>query len=236
MSFGTKTANFFAKYSTVRWNRIRVLRTLSRQAYLAIANHQMHSFEQYELSRRYAKWTCGHMINTYPGPYCDLSFAPWLEDDQLAADPARRERDDALVVDRLGFVVRHSPSYCAWKIYEQTGRWLKCPAGFYWHARYWQELLTVANGFTAVPPDSSLENGHHYVGILPEAGEHGLVVWFEHRTVLTRQGTLGPRTDNVILVSTYLPIEHAYKWLEGEYGFRFFQIVPDDKVVWVEID
>ena len=100
-----------------------------------------------------------------------------------------------MVPDPSGFVIRHSTSYCAWKIREFTGFWPKRfePRKQY-PAKDWEEFL-AENGYTKKverPVD-----GHYYIGINPDGyKEWGKVVWFHMN--------FGAFT----IVSTYL--DHRY--------------------------
>lgn len=232
MKLRIKVANFFAKYSTVRWNRVRALRVLCQKAYQRMAMRYIKSSAQHEVSQSYLLG--GDCVNTYPWPYRDSNFAAWMEADRTSRELSRRKREDALVVDHLQFVVRHPTSYCAWKIYEQTGRWLRRPAGFQWHARYWQELLAT-NGFKETVAGEGIKPEHHYVGILPDVGEDGLVVWFERPTMTCSKDGLTLRFDGMLMVSTYLPPNHRYARLRKESGFVQFPVSFFENVVWVKI-
>lgn len=178
-----KIANFLAKYSCSKWNKCRPLRVICRHGYRAIAKH-------------YAKLSV--KATDYPWPYCDPQFANWEED------------DGALVTDPANFVIRHSTSYCAWRIRELTGKWpaQKVVARDETHAqeirsrerphdaKYWVEFLQAQDCYIAVA--ETVHPMHHYIGIDPDYGEYGLVVWFES----TRYNAKHDCVDRA-LVSTY---------------------------------
>lgn len=229
-----KIANVLAKYSCPRWNRRRILRRLCRMGYRGMAGItawlQRNGLIQPAIyfERAGVASVPQQRTNTYPALYRNPKFAPWEEDDS--------PEGYNLISDPAGFVIRRSTSYCAWKIYELTGRWPKVhsveqidrrkyleislaiddipaeeqrPAGVRFDARYWREFLAL-NGYTKVV-DAPVP-GHHYIGIQPKEGEFGQVVW----------------TDSVqpgcIIVSTYRDFEYQACHYTGE-----------EKTTWVEI-
>lgn len=149
-------------------------------------------------------WTC----NTYPWPYSDPKFAPWEEDD--------RPETYTLVSDPAGFVIRRSTSYVAWKIFELTGRWPleRGDEGKIFHAKYWQEFLRL-NGYDQIV-ERPLRRRRRYVGIIPDEGEFGQVVWFED--ILDCRGT------PVYMASTY-----------ENFRYKFYHNYDVTKAIWVEI-
>lgn len=155
--------------------------------------------------------SCGWLTNTYPWPYSDPRFADWEEDD--------RGKTYTLISDQAGFVIRRSTSYVAWKIYELTGRWPteRGSDGEIFHAKYWQKFLGL-NGFTKFV--ARPEPGKHYVGIIPDEGEFGQVVWFEGMTDATKPG-MGPG----YAISTYWNFEYV---TDTRYDVT--------KAIWVEIE
>ena len=109
------------------------------------------------------------MVNTYPWPYCEPWFADWEEVD--------KKECYSLVSDRAGFIVRHSTSYCAWKINETTGSWPVRPRCMSCcDAAHWHRLLFHNNYRNTVKRP---EAGKNYVGIAPSHSKYGEVVWFE---------------------------------------------------------
>ena len=148
-------ANFFAKYSCTKWNKIRVIRVTFRITYHAIME-----------------------IGAVDYPYANREFAKWPESGTTA------------IVDAWGFVIRHCTSYCAWMVWRCTGKGLKKPKpGFRkpgenaWDAKHWDELL-LYNGWQPVNDLSSLVAKRNIpgcccIGLIPDEGRYGLVVWLE---------------------------------------------------------
>ena len=189
--------NNWAKNSCTKWNKSRILRKINREKYRRAA-------EQYwegpgrELSEAYAS---GEIIDTYPWPYSDPDFANWEEDDSL--------ENYNLISDQSLCVVKYATSYCAWKIFEETGVWPQKKSKERLDACRWLQFLNEAGYHSTV---SVPTNGHRYVGINPNDGEWGVVVWFEKE--------LG---DGDILVSSY--IDKSYK---------IYPVKPDE-YIWVFI-
>lgn len=169
-----KIANFLAKYSCSKWNSSRIMRLVCRRLYHGLASTSLFDKDAYV--------SCSDIRairNTYPWPYRDERFAGWPEE------------KGALVSDQARMVVKHATSYCAWKIKETTGFWPNKPiipknpehaaeiAGRPrpHDAKYWGELLE-AQGYRQTSPRP--DDHRHYVGIDPDFGEYGVVVWFEH--------------------------------------------------------
>ena len=173
-------ANFFAKYSCPKWNHAdstnkaselmhKILRRLCRYTFWGIASLDTHLHPRHE--------SLGFLIDTYPRVY--LSVGQW------------RETNDALVVDPANFVLGYATSYCAWKIRELTGHWPTNPVNIVdteeyaererkHDAKYWLEFLGAQDCCCGIVPSTyGLHNGHHYIGVQPDYGEYGLVVWFE---------------------------------------------------------
>ena len=143
-----------------------------------------------------------HHSDTYPWPYAHPRFADW------------KEEKGALVYDPSGSVVKHSTSYCAWKIFELTGKWPNANKEFHLEAKNWQYFLEQAGytGLTVGP-----EPGHHYVVINPHDGEEGMVFWLEGQ----RAGCMD------LIVSTYRDKHYSV------------EAIKPDKIgyyIWVRID
>ena len=180
-----KIANFLAKHSCSKWNSFRPTRIVCRKLYRALADIPFIDCGPYE--------SCGNISNTYPWPYRDKRFAAWPEE------------KDALVSDSSNMVVRHATSYCAWKIRETIKWWPNIPIipKSQEHAaeiakrerphdaKYWCEFLESQGAWRA----ATLCDGQRYVGVNPNYGEYGLVVWFER---------LVDNDSTRALVSTYL--------------------------------
>lgn len=161
-------ANKHAKLSCSKWNKCRFTRRIHRAAYRKMAEKYWHSADHQIKMELYLSGR--HEINTYPWPYSDKGFANWPESDQ--------SDDYTLISDQSGCVVKYATSYCAWKIYEATGEWPTKKSNVRLDAKNWIQFLAEA-GYTKQVSGVSLRNGAHYVGIDPNRGEWGVVVWFE---------------------------------------------------------
>lgn len=151
-------ANFFAKSSCPAWNSIAPLRRISRLVYRKIMETGAEDY-----------------------PYADPDFANWPESDE----PGKY----SLVSDSDNFVIRHSPSYVNWLVQKKLHRHLKRPepgprkAGERaFDAKHWGEILEF-NGWTKLtgnrhPMLSDAINKTHFIGVIPEEGENGQLVWF----------------------------------------------------------
>jgi len=173
----TDLMNFFAKFSVDRWNKSRVLRKMCRTVYQAAGKAYtfFRKSRKMSISDRYAlmmQMTDVLPMNTYPWPYVDARFANWEESDQTG--------DYTLVADPAGFVARCSTSYVAWKIRELTGRWPKKRGSEnIYHARDWQIFL-AENGYSNAYEKPFEHIDGYYVGIIPEEGEFGQLLWYEY--------------------------------------------------------
>lgn len=212
-----KFANFLARNSCPRWNRMRVVRKICRTGYrmmgrIAILRAKpgmmpfflMRPPKKVEHAVKVApfdKW------NTYPWPYRDPRFADWEEDDSLEGYN--------LISDPAGFVVRRSTSYCAWKIYEATGRWPKNHGNSgrrRFDAKNWEELLGL-NYFNRIEiEDAILQPGYCYIGIIPEQGEFGQVVHLEKVYIHFEDGV----QQEDYRVSTYEDFQYKEYWMSGQ--------------------
>lgn len=176
--------NYCAKMSCPKWNRslwepktrlgeflkkifqdnfYKLSRQRYRKKYWAMAQKAWESGERQFWIKMLGEH--GRCSNTYPWPYCSYNFADW------------KEEPDALVFDPSGCIVKDSTSYCAWKIYECTGKWPNEGLEFHTNARNWQYFLEKAGYEKSV---LGPENLHHYVAIDPNDGKKGVVLWFEH--------------------------------------------------------
>lgn len=172
-----KIANFFAKYSTPLWCSNALVRGGCRAVYRWLAegkfwyyramrqSHWVLSRRDIELAKKFPS------VDTYPPLYADKAFAPWEE----IADPEDPRRYN-LISSRGGQVIRRSTSYCSWKIYELTGKYPERTIKKRFDARDWVEFLAAA-GYTRIV--NRPVSGHHYVGVMPDEGEFGQVIWFE---------------------------------------------------------
>ena len=180
-----KVANFWARLSCPRWNKIRGLRHFARKMYRNLAKKCWESVYWQEKTRQYQD---GYFnIDTYPGPYCHPYFANWEEDDSPGGYN--------LISDQSGCVIKYATSYCAWKIFEETGAWPQKTSKERLDAKRWVQFLAEA-GYKTV--DDVLLSGARYVGVNPNEGEWGLVVWLEEDT----------RNGKTATAPTYLEKKH----------------------------
>lgn len=178
------------------------LRDYYRKKYREAADEYMVSHTHRELLGRYQYGE--HSVDTYLWPYRSQAFADWPEEDG--------KYSYSLISDPSGFVIRHSTSYCAYKIFESTGNW---PQRKSLHRRFdakdWVEFLAEAGYPNTV---LQLAMGHKYVGIDPKRGEHGQVVWAESEDT--------PATHEMY-ISTYINRQHH------------FGVAHRDDYIWVMI-
>ena len=159
--------NEWAMYSCPRWNPNRLTRHFYRKKYRDAAIDYMRTKEYKGLRKQYNDGN--HGINTYPWPYSCPDFANWKEDDTPDGY--------SLISDQSGCVIRYATSYCAFKIYETTGTWPQKTSNDRLDAKRWQQFLAEAGYTEVLPAGSELSAEHCYVGIKPDEGEWGLVVW-----------------------------------------------------------
>lgn len=218
-------ANHYARMSCTRWNKstwqpktklgqliksgvvdkaYRLSRKRYRKKYREIARAGWETPQQ-QFIMEFAK--LGGCIDTYPPLYSDPNFANWDESD--APD------DYSLISDQSGCVIKYSTSYCAWKIFELTGKWPQKKTKARIDAKNWQYFLKQA-GYTKVVENfyTDFAPEHRYVGINPNDGKWGIVVWFE-------------RIDRQVEVSTYRDRMYSY------------ECIPREKIndyIWIEIN
>lgn len=187
----TDLANEYAKMSCTKWNRsIWEPKTKLGKAYKEAVVDKLYRMSRRRYRRKYQAmaqyaadtknpktifWTdtmqrTGLTVlpDTYPWPYNDRHFADWEESDELD--------NYTLISDPSGCVVKYATSYCAWKIYELTGKWPKRISRIRMDAKNWINFLAEA-GYSYIVDYP--QPGKHYVGINPREGEFGLVVWYE---------------------------------------------------------
>ncbi|MBR3248482.1 hypothetical protein IKF89_00405 [Candidatus Saccharibacteria bacterium] len=178
--------NEWARLSCPKWNKNKLSRRHYRAKYRNAAKEYWESPEGQRITEFYKyDGYLGTGTNTYPWPYREPDFANWAEDGS----------DDGynLISDQSGCVIKYATSYCAWKIFEATGTWPQKTSSERLDAKRWLQFLAEA-GYAKVVNHPT--NNHHYVGINPDEGEWGIVVWFECDDIFT----LKPN----ILVSSYI--------------------------------
>lgn len=194
-------ANKVAKKSCAKWNKNRLSRHINRMIYRKMA-------EDYWCSEEHKIRSKMERCDTYPWPYSDPRFADWPECDD--------EEKYTLVSDQSGFVVKHCTSYCAWKIFEQTGEWPMRTSKERFGAKKWVKFLSEA-GYTHVLKDGEpLKEGSHYVGVMSRFDEAGLVVWLERI-----------RNDGKIEYSTYVSKSYAYITTPNRQDITWVEIIKD---------
>lgn len=156
-TFKIRVANFFAKNSCPAWQPVGFIRRISRIIYRSIMENDISANYRY--------------------PYAEPEFANWPESDD--------GRNYTLISDSAGFVIRHSPSYCAWRIKRRTGKWPKrptpgkrAPGEHAFDAKHWDELLEF-NGWQRRESGPTPFDDTKFIGIIKDEGEFGQLVWLE---------------------------------------------------------
>lgn len=198
--------NQWGKMSCTNWNNNRISRRFYRAKYRDVAMKYWATEEHQRLVTLYKSgiWT----INTYPWPYSDPEFGHWDEDDS--------DKGYSLISDQSNCVIKYATSYVAYKIFEETGVWPQKKTHERLDAKRWVQFLSEAGYNTIVDKP---EKGNRYVGVNPNKGEWGSVVWFE--TYI--QEISGHSKEPKIVVSTYSHKQH--RWL----------YVDPNKYTWVKI-
>ena len=152
-----RLANHFAKKSCPAWQPRRAVRKINRKLYRFLMEFRAKDY-----------------------PYADPDFAPWPESDGDFY---------TLITDSANFVIRRSTSYVAWLMKRHCGEWPKLPVPgerkpgeHKFDARHWDEILEF-NGWQRItdehrPVQQDAIDGIHYVGIMPNEGEFGQLLWF----------------------------------------------------------
>ena len=158
-TFKIKVANFFARESCAAWQPKRIIRIIYRHIYRFIMET---GAEEY--------------------PYADPDFAKWPESDGNFY---------TLITDSNGFVIRRSTSYVAWMMKKHCGSSPKLPkpgprkpGEHRFDAKHWGEILEY-NGWQKVskadwPSYQDILYERHFIGVMPDADEFGLLVWFNN--------------------------------------------------------
>ena len=157
-----KVANFFARQSCAAWQPIRIIRVICRHIYRFIMETGAKEY-----------------------PYANLDFANWPESDGNFY---------TLVTDSSGFVIRRSTSYIAWLLKKRYGSSPKLPkpgprkpGEHRFDAKHWGEILEY-NGWQKVskadwPSYYDIRIDRHFIGVVPDADEFGLLVWLTAASV-----------------------------------------------------
>lgn len=190
----------WAQKSCSAWNGNGLSRVKNRKLYLRAAEDYSKTPEYRDLLRRH--FAGEYWTDVYLYPFNHPDFADWEEDDN--------PEHYTLVPDRWGFVVKHSASYVAQMIYLRTGVEPLRKTKKRFDAKIWDEFLAEI-GFTEIVDRP--EPGYNYVGIKPDEGEFGLVVWFEKLDF----------GEDAVIVSTYL--DKNFKNLR----------VPINEYTWVKV-
>ena len=167
MKFMEEVAMLLAKNSVTLFQERRLIRGICRNGYKELVDLYCVFSPKFIKQQNLAEK--GVIVDTYPWPYREPWFADWEESDN--------KENYSLVGDHAGFIVKHSTSYCAWKINELTRSWPDRPRCMIdCSAAHWHRLL-FHNGYrnTVKRP----EPGKNYIGIAPDRGLYGEVVWFE---------------------------------------------------------
>lgn len=177
-----KIANFFAKGSCSAWQSSRTIRRICRKIYRTIMETGARDY-----------------------PYVDTDFAYWPE--------SNGDGTYSLITDSADFVIRRSPSYVAWRMKQTTGKWPKLPTPGKripgendFDAKHWDEVLEF-NGWTKVDQPICDGCGTHFVGVIPNFGDFGQVVWFESDGCLKgANGWITTTYKNFHKLSHFIPI------------------------------
>lgn len=197
-------ANYHAKLSCTMWNKNRLSRIYHRQKGYELAKRAYLMPEHQERVRQYKAGY--HDINTYNPLYACHDYGNW----ELNDEPDKYN----LLTDPSKFIIRFAPSYCNQKIGERIGYLPTRKTQTLYHAKKWRSYLAEIGFNKLLPSDAKLKDGCCYVGIDPDVGEYGLVVWFE--------GTLD--FGRKIKTSTYLNNDYTQ------------MIVTPDQFSWVAIE
>ena len=158
-TFKIKVANFFARESCAAWQRNRIIRVIYRHIYRFIMETGAKEY-----------------------PYADPRFAKWQESDGNFY---------TLITDSSNFVIRRSTSYVAWMMKKHCGSSPKLPkpgprkpGEHRFDAKHWGEILEY-NGWQKVskadwPSYQDILDKRRFIGIMPDADEFGLLVWFNN--------------------------------------------------------
>lgn len=216
------TVNRWARMSCDKWNgehlppifnkavlrpvkeAVRAATKASRRFYRQLYRNEARRYWQSPFGKeRTEQYQDGYYyVNTYPWPYNHPGFADWEEDDATG--------NYTLVSDQSGFIVRHSTSYCAWKIFEATGQWPQRKTRRRFDARLWREFLAEA-GYSNIVIEPWDE--HRYIGVEKYSDkQYGEVVWFEMK-----------HDPEKVVVSTYSDKKY------------FCGFVDPKKYIWIQI-
>lgn len=235
MNFWTNVANSLAKYSCDRWNKSRILRKVCRVAYqgmgdLYVWRRELFDGKRHSVRLHQSPSNCERRglvepVNTLPWPYVEENFANWPEDDTTG--------QYTLVTDPAGFVVHHSTSYCAWKLRELMGRWpLRRRLGVTYHAKFWRDFLSL-NGYNQAIETPLYNLRGHNIGIIPDEGEFGQLLWYEHELT----SSCGEKRIDDTYTITYARINGfvCTTYQDHRFCVRRISLEKAKQMIWVKI-
>ena len=182
-------------------------RNLHRANYRGLAEDWIRSKEHLRMVEQYLILG-DRELDTYPAAYSHPKIATWNEDDS--------DKNYSLISDPALFVIRHSTSYCAYKIREVMGKWpLRCLHERY-DAKDWDKFLDEDQKFPLC--EGGPECWGFYVGVEQDTtSEFGEVVWFEGEA---------DKSTGMVLVSTYRIRHHWTLYVKPEnYHWYFISTV-----------
>ncbi len=238
MKLRKRLARFCAKYSCAKWDPYQPYRVILRHIFWWLANKDVKNLAKMAKCKNYENsialrdafflrnWVLSPTFDLYGATlYGESSiFGLVVDDNSRISDPSR-------------MVIGYATSNCALRIRVATGKW---PSGQPCDSKDWVDYL-MRNGFTEVSeqtPTLMDEDERHskqitpyYIGVLPEVGEHGLVVWTnaysaEMAKVNCYNELELEKTKGTIVCSTY--------W-EGEFKCLLLPDPRYGKVTWVKI-
>ena len=148
-------ANFFAKYSCTKWNKIRAIRVMFRIIYHAIME-----------------------IGAADYPYANREFAKWPE----SGITAIVDSWDFVIRHCTSYCAWMVWLYTGRRL-KKPKPGFREPDENAWDAKHWDKLLPY-NGWQPVNDLTYLVTmrntlGCYCIGLIPDEGKYGLVVWLE---------------------------------------------------------
>lgn len=148
-NFKIKVANFFAKNSCDKWQKIGVIRKVSRKIYQRIMENKATNY-----------------------PYDNQDFANWPESDKkgeytLIAD------SDGFVIRRSTSLINWLVKKEVGQHLKRPVPGERLPGEHAFDAKHWDELLEYNGWERKAPCPYDCVLGTHFVGIIPGEGEFG---------------------------------------------------------------